>query len=78
MVGDKIKYSRSTIKYKGGNNMKELTYDELIKNNGGNNETDPDGFAEHVGYGIGKTSDGVKSFFVALPTHLNNLNYKGW
>ena len=31
MVGDKIKYSRSTIKYKGGNNMKELTYDELIK-----------------------------------------------
>lgn len=62
MVGDKIKYSRSTIKYKGGNNMKELTYDELIKNNGGNNETDPDGFAEHVGYGIGKVSDGVKSF----------------
>ncbi|MFW3527937.1 hypothetical protein [Staphylococcus caprae] len=42
--------------------MKELTYDELIKNNGGNNETDPDGFAEHVGYGIGKASDGVKSF----------------
>ena len=36
--------------------MKELTYDEL------NNETDPDGFAEHVGYGIGKVSDGVKSF----------------
>jgi hypothetical protein len=32
MVGHKIKYSRSTKKYKGGNNMKELTYDELIKN----------------------------------------------
>lgn len=42
--------------------MKELTYDELIKNNGGNNETDPDGFAEHVGYGLAKVSDGVKSF----------------
>ena len=43
MVGHKIKYS-STKNIKGGNNMKELTYDELIKNNGGNNETDPDGF----------------------------------
>ena len=62
MVGDKIKYSRSTIKYKGGNNMKELTYDELIKNNGGNNETDPDGFAEHVGYGLAKLLMALKVF----------------
>ena len=42
--------------------MKELTYDELIKNNGGNNETDPDGFAEHVGYGLAKFLMALKSF----------------
>ena len=78
MVGHKIKYSRSTKKYKGGNNMKELTYDELIKNNGGNNETDPDGFAEHVGYGLAKFLMALKVLLVTLPTNLNNLNYKGW
>ena len=35
-------------------------------------------FFEHVGYGIGKVSDGVKVLLVTLPTNLNNLNYKGW
>lgn len=42
--------------------MKELTNEELVAYNGGNSETDPDGFAEHVGYGIGKAADGAKSF----------------
>ena len=58
--------------------MKELTYDELIKNNGGNNETDSDGFAEHVGYGLAKFLMALKVLLVTLPTNLNNLNYKGW
>ena len=55
MIGDKNKYSRSTKKYKGGNNMKELTYDELIKNNGGNND-----FAESFGRGF---AEGLRAMF---------------
>ncbi|MEB6838096.1 hypothetical protein ACEE96_01635 [Staphylococcus simulans] len=50
--------------------MKELTNEELVAYNGGNSETDPDGFAEHVGYGIGKTADGVKSFARGLANAL--------
>lgn len=42
--------------------MEELTNEELVAYNGGDGETDPDGVAEHIGYGIGKTADGVKSF----------------
>ena len=58
--------------------MKELTYDELIKNNGGNNETIQTDLLNMLVTGLAKFLMALKVLLVTLPTNLNNLNYKGW